>query len=84
MPPPTTSATGTRIGRSTDEGTTWQWVMAYADVTAINPCLAAFCQSICDNEVSMSLWTAEVCSAAPPATTGPAAGQGALMLAPRG
>ncbi|HVY37645.1 MAG TPA: hypothetical protein VHM31_06910, partial [Polyangia bacterium] len=58
---------GYAIGTSSDEGTTWQGLITYADVTAIAPCLKAACQAICDNEVSMGVWAADVCSADPPA-----------------
>jgi hypothetical protein len=43
---------GYAIGTSDDEGTTWQALMSYADVKAINPCLKAQCQMTCDAEVS--------------------------------
>ena len=52
--PPTTSATATRSGTSTDEGTTWQAFMTYADVKAINPCLKTHCQTTCEAEVGVS------------------------------
>jgi hypothetical protein len=64
---------GYALGTSVDEGTTWQPMMSYADVDAINPCLKAQCQATCDLEVQLSLWPAEVCSADPPppsSTTG--------------
>ena len=63
---------GYAIGTSTDEGTTWQALMTYADVTAINPCLKATCQDVCAAEVGLSLWTADVCAADPPGSTGTA------------
>jgi len=67
---------GYAIGTSADEGTTWQGLITYADVKAIDPCLKAACQAVCDNEVSMSVWAADVCSAdAPPGATGGAGGQ---------
>jgi len=63
---------GYALGTSGDEGTTWQALMTYADVKAINPCLKAACQATCDAEVSVSLWTADVCSADAPVSTGTA------------
>ena len=48
---------GYALGTSTDEGTTWQALMTYADVKAINPCLKAHCQTTCEAEVEVSLWT---------------------------
>jgi len=63
---------GYAIGTSTDEGTTWQALMTFADVSAINPCLKTACQDTCATEVGLSLWTADVCSADPPVSTGTA------------
>jgi hypothetical protein len=67
---------GYAIGTSADEGTTWQALMTYADVKAINPCLKTTCQDICQMEVGVSLWTADVCSADPPVSTGTAGSGG--------
>src|SRR5262249_43261592 len=63
---------GYAIGTSADEGTTWQALMTFADVKAINPCLKTFCQDVCTMEVGLSLWSADVCSADAPVTTGTA------------
>jgi uncharacterized membrane protein YgcG len=63
---------GYALGTSIDEGTTWQGLMTYADVQAINPCLKAACQTTCAAEVSLSLWTEGVCSADGPVSTGTA------------
>jgi hypothetical protein len=68
---------GYAIGTSSDEGTTWQALMTYADVHAINPCLKAYCQEICAMEVAVSLWTADVCAADPPMSTGTGGSGGA-------
>ena len=57
---------GYALGTSTDEGTTWQALMTYADVKAINPCLKAYCQTTCEAEVMVSLWTEDVCTADAP------------------
>src|SRR5207247_9863275 len=61
---------GYAIGTSSDEGTTWQALMTFADVNAINPCLKAACQDVCAAEVGLSLWTADVCAADPPGSAG--------------
>jgi hypothetical protein len=66
---------GYALGTSTDEGTTWQALMNYADVKAINPCLKAYCQTTCEAEVMVSLWSEDVCTADAPGSTG-AAGSG--------
>jgi hypothetical protein len=77
---------GYAIGTSADEGTTWQALMTYADVKAITPCLKTFCQDVCNMEVSVSLWSADVCAADPPGTTGAAGtgGGGAAGMAGQG
>ncbi len=61
---------GYALGTSADEGTTWQALMTYADVKAINPCLKAHCQTTCEAEVMVSLWTADVCAADAPSFDG--------------
>ena len=68
---------GYAIGTSADEGTTWQPLMTYADIKAINPCLKTVCQDICSMEVGVSLWTADTCSADAPGSTGTAGSGGA-------
>jgi hypothetical protein len=50
--------------------------MTYADVKAINPCLKAACQTSCEAQVSVSLWTEDVCSADAPGATGTAGSGG--------
>ena len=75
---------GYAIGTSADEGTTWQALMSYADVKAINPCIKSQCQTSCDNQVMLSIWPAEVCSADAPVSTGTAGGGGATGGAGQG
>jgi len=77
-------ADGFAIGVSTDEGTTWQSVLVYTSVAAINPCLKAQCQETCTNEVSLSLWSDAVCSADPPGATGAAGSGGGTGAAGQG
>jgi hypothetical protein len=75
---------GYAIGTSSDEGTTWQGLMSYSDVKAINPCIKAQCQDSCAVQVCLSLWTADVCSADVPTSTGTAGSGGATGGAGRG
>ena len=67
---------GYALGTSTDEGTTWQALMTYAEVKAINPCLKVACQTSCENQVSVSLWTDDVCTADAPTGAGGSSGTG--------
>ena len=67
---------GYALGTSTDEGTTWQALMTYADVKAINPCLKAACQTSCEAQVSVSLWTEDVCTTDAPTGAGGSSGAG--------
>jgi uncharacterized membrane protein YgcG len=68
---------GYALGTSMDEGTTWQALMTYADVKAINPCLKTACQTTCASLVSVSLWTTDVCNAVAPVTAGTGGSGGA-------
>lgn len=56
-------AEGYAVGASTDEGSTWTPLLAYEDVRGIVPCVKATCQLLCDAEVQLSLWSADVCAA---------------------
>jgi hypothetical protein len=67
---------GYAIGTSTDEGSTWKALMTFSDVKAINPCLKSYCQSICEMEVGLSLWTEDVCTADAPVGSGTAGSGG--------
>jgi hypothetical protein len=55
------------VGTSTDEGTTWQPLMRYDQVTAIDSCVKAACQEVCQTEVDLGLWDQAVCAASAPA-----------------
>lgn len=70
-------ADGYAIGTSADEGTTWQPLLAYADVQQIAPCLATTCAYTCATEASLSVWPESVCSAVSTGGTGGAGGVGA-------
>ena len=76
---------GYALGASSDEGTTWHGVMAYAQIQAIIPCLRADaqCQASCQALAGQgtaspgTIWEATVCSADPPVTPpAPPAGDG--------
>ena len=67
-------ADGYAVGVSTDEGSTWSPLLSYQDVRAIVPCLKAACQTTCDAEVQLALWSKDVCSADPPPIAGGAGG----------
>ena len=61
------------VGTSTDEGTTWQPLMRYNQVAAIDSCVKAACQEVCQAEVDLGLWDQAVCAAsAPPRPDGSA------------
>jgi hypothetical protein len=68
-------AEGYAVGVSIDEGSTWTPLLAYEDVRGIVPCVKAACQSTCDVEVQLTLWSADVCSADVPMSSG-GGGQG--------
>jgi len=54
------------VGTSADEGTTWTPLMNYGQVAAIDSCVKAACQDICQMEVDQGLWEMPICSANPP------------------
>lgn len=61
------------VGTSMDEGTTWQPLMRYNQVAAIDSCVKAACQDVCQTEVDLGLWDQAVCAAsAPPRPDGSA------------
>jgi hypothetical protein len=59
-------AEGYALGVSADEGSTWTALRSYQDVRAIVPCLKAACQTTCDVEAQLALWSPDICSADPP------------------
>ena len=69
---------GYAIGTSTDEGTTWQALMSYSAVNAIAACVKTACQATCAMEVGIGLWSAAVCSADAPSTSGTGGAGGSL------
>jgi MYXO-CTERM domain-containing protein len=68
-----TSSIDSAIETSPDEGMTWQPLMAYSDIRAIQSCVMAACQDDCLNRAGMGQWPEEMCSAvAPSVDAGPA------------
>lgn len=63
-----TTLAGAAIEASADEGTTWQPLMAYSDIRAIQTCVMAMCQDDCLNRADMQQWSDAICSAAAPGT----------------
>ena len=68
---------GYALATSSDEGETWQPLMAYDDVQAINPCLREQCRTLCETEPLASIWPAAVCSASGAGGSTGAGGTGA-------
>lgn len=54
------------VGTSTDEGTSWKPLMRYNQVAAIDTCVKAACQDVCQTEVHLGLWDQAVCAASAP------------------
>jgi MYXO-CTERM domain-containing protein len=61
------------IGVSLDEGMTWQPLMSYTDVRAMNDCVHAACRGTCLMLADMGLWAPAICDATGP-TDGAAGG----------
>ena len=51
---------------STDEGTSWTPGLAFAQVSAIAPCLMSACQADCQMRAQQQQWPAAICSAEAP------------------
>jgi MYXO-CTERM domain-containing protein len=54
------------VGTSTDEGNTWQPLLQFENVNAIDTCVKDACQAVCQSEVDLGLWQQDVCSATAP------------------
>jgi hypothetical protein len=65
-----TSITPAAVQTSADEGTTWQPLMAYSDIQAIQTCVMAMCQTDCLSRADMQQWSDAICSAAAPVSAG--------------
>jgi hypothetical protein len=63
------------VGTSTDEGITFKSLMAYEQVKTVKACVSVMCNSGCQSEASMFLWSPSVCAANPDAGAVPDAGQ---------
>ena len=64
---------GFAIATSVDEGQSWQPLMRYDQIAAIQSCAAALCQEDCAARATRGQWPAALC-AAPDPTTAPAGG----------
>jgi hypothetical protein len=54
------------IATSIDEGTTWQPLVRYADIQGVDACVQKQCLDSCLLQASRDLWSADICSPAPP------------------
>jgi hypothetical protein len=68
---------GFALGTSSDEGTTWQALMRYDQVGAVDACVRAFCADGCRTEADQAVWSAATCEApADPPSVEPAGSDG--------
>jgi MYXO-CTERM domain-containing protein len=58
---------GYAIGTSTDEGQTWQPLMRYDQIAAIQACVHAACQTDCMSRAAAGQWDDQFCAATAPA-----------------
>jgi len=58
-------ADGYALVSSANAGDTWQPVMRFQQVTAINACVKASCQSSCVNELDLVMWPKAICGSDP-------------------
>jgi MYXO-CTERM domain-containing protein len=56
---------GYAIGISADEGLSWQPLMDYSQIQAIQTCVAAQCQSDCEMRAGLGQWSPDFCAATP-------------------
>ena len=56
---------GYAIGTSLDEGMTWQPLMSYDQIQAIQTCVAMQCQTDCLSRADLGQWPPEFCAATP-------------------
>jgi hypothetical protein len=59
-------ADGYAIGTSSDEGMTWQPIMRYDQIAAIDTCVMQLCQDDCLMRADTGQWDQSFCSATPP------------------
>jgi hypothetical protein len=60
-----TTVNGYAVGESTDEGTTWQPLMRYEQIQAIEACVKALCQDDCTMKADIGIWPPDMCDADP-------------------
>jgi hypothetical protein len=56
---------GFAIATSADEGMTWQPLMRYEQIQALQTCVKASCQTDCLSRADLGQWSADVCAATP-------------------
>ena len=65
---------GYAIGTSVDEGVTWQPLLRYDQITAIDTCLKQTCQDDCQMRADIGQWSPDFCAATAPDPSGGAGG----------
>ena len=65
---------GYAIGTSVDEGVTWQPLLQYDQITAIDTCLKQTCQDDCLMRADIGQWSPDFCAATAPDPAGGAGG----------
>jgi hypothetical protein len=58
-------ADGFAVGVSTDQGTSWQPLMRYEQIQAIDACVKTLCRDDCLARADMGQWPAAMCDATP-------------------
>ena len=54
---------GFALAKSTDEGTTFQPILRFADMKAISSCVKTICAADCETKVNLGIWDESVCTA---------------------
>jgi hypothetical protein len=78
-------ADGYAVGTSVDEGQTWQALMSYDQLAAIQTCVKQACQADCLMRASAGQWSEDFCAVTAPATPDggmPSDGGGGMDAAP--
>ena len=63
-------ADGYAVGTSVDEGQTWQPLMRYDQIAAIQACVKQACQTDCLMRAAAGQWSEDFCAATAPASAG--------------
>ncbi len=72
-------ADGYAIGTSVDEGVTWQPLLRYDQITAIDTCLKQTCQDDCQMRADIGQWSPDFCAATAPDPAGGAGGAAGMV-----